>query len=139
MSPWQKEKKKKRTEIAEKDFFLTAYNCHLLTETKLVSEAYVFAWLSKERRSFTRKVFSQLHWFGPSKLDAKYVFPGWYIKNKFRHIKYRWLSHVTLWCLFLKSSSFSRNLLRFFLSFPDPQITLPTNTFVLSCFFFFFF
>lgn len=30
------DKEKKQTKIAEKDFFLTAYNCHLLSETELV-------------------------------------------------------------------------------------------------------
>lgn len=80
-------KREKRTEIAEKDFFLTAYNCHLLTETKLVQDAYVFAVFRKKMQGFTRKVILQLHWFGPSKLDADYVFPSWYVKDKSRHVK----------------------------------------------------
>lgn len=70
-------KKKKRTEIAENEFFLTAYNCHLLTEAKLVQEAYVFAALSKSRQGFTRKVILQLCWSGCSKIVAKSVLLSW--------------------------------------------------------------
>lgn len=81
------DKKGKKTEIAENEFFLTAYNCHLLTEAKLVPEAYVFAALSKKRQGFTGKVLLRLRWSGRSKIDAKSVLLSWWIKNRPRRVK----------------------------------------------------
>ena len=81
-------KRKKRTEIAENEFFLAAYDCHLLTEAALVQEAYVFAALSKKRQGSTGKVLLRLRWSGRSKIDAESVLLSWWVKNRPRRIKY---------------------------------------------------